>query len=114
MHGLGFLGPRPEAPFGDANLAEVVEGMSKMKSPRWCTVQTRGFPNKIPCQAHRCPPIKGRETAAGASKLGVAEKCFAADELFAMGTLDQLGAALFHRVKDKMEGLQLDDFISDA
>ncbi|KAK0730269.1 hypothetical protein B0H67DRAFT_652118 [Lasiosphaeris hirsuta] len=107
FHRLKFSVKQPEWPFGSISLAQVVEGLSGIKSPIWhvCYETLQGY------GPHQCPAtLSAPANASGAFVLGVGEKITANPDLF--GLLEVYSALLVSEAKDKMQGLELADFVS--
>jgi len=106
LSGLKFLSYPPETPNGDLSLAEVVECITTMRSPKW---YTNGIYSSKRCShtAHQCPQ-RPQQVGAEAFELGIGRKQLGDVHT---GTLNEFASLLVHGIQEKMEGLRLDNFI---
>ncbi|KAK3362529.1 hypothetical protein B0T25DRAFT_524510 [Lasiosphaeria hispida] len=103
LNNLNFSGHPSKPHFGNCSLTKVVDILSGMKSPKWCTLGRVS-------REHQCPPGPPN-VEARAFKLDVGEKT---PRNLVIGVLNGYAALLVNGAKDKMEGLLLADFVSST
>lgn len=106
LYELNFLCYPPETPFGQFSLAEVVQGITAMKTPKWYA-ESAQYSRRSYQSAHQCPR-RSQQVGLEAVEFGFGEKRPDVN----MDTLNEFAALLVYGIKEKMEGLQLDDFNS--
>ncbi|KAK0619421.1 hypothetical protein B0T14DRAFT_432395, partial [Immersiella caudata] len=107
LSGLKFLSYPPETPYGDLSLAEVVECITTMRSPKWYSDDDISYSKRRSHTAHQCHQ-RPQQVGAEGFELGIGRKQLGDVHI---STLNEFASLLVHGIQEKMEGLRLDNFI---
>ncbi|KAK4196094.1 hypothetical protein QBC40DRAFT_342952 [Triangularia verruculosa] len=107
LSGLKFLSYPPKTPNEDLSLAEVVECITTMRSPKWYSDDDISYSKRRSHTAHQCHQ-RPQQVGAEGFELGIGRKQLGDVHI---GTLNEFASLLVHGIQEKMERLRLDNFI---